>query len=392
MLRVLTIATLFPDARRPVLGTFVERQTLGLAAHPDVELRIIVPRGLPPVPFSAHNSYRETASLPDQELWHGVSLYRPRFTHWPLIGARFDAANMVRALKPLLMQLRETFAFDVIDAEYFFPDGPAAIAMGAYFKVPVSIKARGSDIHLWGARADTRAQVIAAGRAADGLLAVSAALKRDMIALGMPEDRIKLHYTGVDLALFKAEDHGAAKAALGVDAHHPLIVSVGTLNPRKGHGLVVEALASIPDATVMIAGAGEDMALLKALASRLGLAQRVVFLGSQSREQIAQLLVAADVMALPSASEGLANAWTEALACGTPVVTCDVGGAREVITSDVAGRLVARTADDVAAGIRAVLANPPRRQAVRDCVKGFTWEANTAALFEHLQGLVHCRR
>ncbi len=386
MLRVLTLATLFPDVNRPVLGTFVERQTLGLAAHPDVELQIVVPRGVPPGPLARHSAYRDSAALPDYELWQGVPLHRPRFPHWPVFGARFDAANIAQALIPLLTRLRATFAFDVIDAQYFFPDGPAAVALGAHFNVPVSIKARGSDIHLWGMRKDTRAQVLRAGRLADGLLAVSAALKRDMVALGMPEARIMVHYTGVDLALFELRDRAAAKAELGVTG--PLIVSVAALVPRKSQALVINALPSVQDAKLALVGTGPDEVMLRALTAELGVADRVRFLGRQTRAQTAHWLAAADVMALPSSSEGLANAWVEALACGTPVVSSDVGGVRELLTNDTAGRLVARTSQAIAEGINVVLADPPARIAVRDSVKAFTWEANTAALYEHLAVLV----
>ncbi|MET0376804.1 MAG: glycosyltransferase family 4 protein, partial [Rhizorhabdus sp.] len=52
MLRVLTLSTLFPDRTRPGFGAFVERQTLGLAAHPDVELRVVAPYAVPPTPWA----------------------------------------------------------------------------------------------------------------------------------------------------------------------------------------------------------------------------------------------------------------------------------------------------------------------------------------------------
>ncbi len=386
MLRVLTLSSLYPDRDRPVHGTFVERQTQGLAAHPDVELQVVVPRGLPPFPLSNLSRYRDLAALPKTEMWNGLIVHRPRFLHLPKIGARRDSAMMVRVLTPLLRSLRESFPFDVIDAEYFFPDGSTAVALGRQLGVPVSIKARGSDIHLWGKRADTGAQVIAAGQAADGMLAVSAALKADMAALGMPDARINVHYTGVDLDLFKLVDRAEAKAAVG--KYGPLIVALGTLQPRKGHDLVIAALAAIPDAELVIIGAGPDRERLLARASALGVAERVALMGSQSRENVAKWLAAADVMALASASEGLANAWVEALASGTPVVTCDVGGAREIITSQTAGRLVPRDAIAVAAAINAILADPPAREAVRAHAAHFTWEANTAALYAHLRGLV----
>lgn len=92
-------------------------------------------------------------------------------------------------------------------------------------------------------------------------------------------------------------------------------------------------------------------------------------------------------MVLPTANEGLANAWVEALACGTPVVTCDVGGARELIASGTAGRLVARTPAAVAAGVHAILADPPPRAAVAALTDGFSWDANAAALAAHYERL-----
>jgi glycosyltransferase involved in cell wall biosynthesis len=94
-------------------------------------------------------------------------------------------------------------------------------------------------------------------------------------------------------------------------------------------------------------------------------------------------------MVLMSASEGLANAWVEALACGTPVVIADVGGAREVLSDGAAGRLVARDAGAVAAAVRDLLERPSDRDAVAATVARFSWEANGAQLVAHLAGL--CR-
>jgi hypothetical protein len=180
---------------------------------------------------------------------------------------------MVRALVPLLTDIRREFPFDVIDAEFFFPDGPAATELGAHFGVPVSIKARGADIHYWGTQAATAGQVIMAGKTAQGLLAVSAALKDDMVALGMPAERIRVHYTGVDLSLFKPLDRAATKAELGMTG--PLIVTVGALIPRKRQHLVIDALARLPGTSLALIGKGEDADALTAQAAALGLADRV---------------------------------------------------------------------------------------------------------------------
>jgi teichuronic acid biosynthesis glycosyltransferase TuaC len=389
MLRVLVLSTLFPNRIRPLFGTFVERQTLGLAARDDVEVQIVVPRGLPPAPFDRHARYRADASLPAREDWHGVPLYRPRFLHLPKIGARYDSQMMVRALLPLLREIQRDFAFDVIATEFFFPDGPAAVALGKQLGVPVSIKARGSDINSWGHHPDTRSHVLAAGRSADAMLAVSAAMKREMVTLGMPESKIRVHYTGVDRTLFHVQDRAQAKQKLGIAG--PLVVTVAPLIERKGVDLVIAALADVPNATLVVTGAGPDEAKLRAMTVRLGLDNRVRLLGIQPRQAVADWLAAADVMALPSASEGLANAWVEALASGTPIVIADVGGARELVQADMAGRLVPRDAKVIAAAINALIADPPDRGAVCHSVDRFSWEANRDALFDHLSGIVASR-
>lgn len=385
MLRVLTLSTLFPDHTRPNFGIFVERQTRGLAEAYDVEVRVAAPIGLPPGPLALIH-HAEKLTLPPRETWRGLDVYRPRFTTIPGVGGRWHAHHLQRALEPLLDAIRRDFPFDVIDASFFFPDGPAAVALGARYDVPVSIKARGADVHHWGSATATSSQVIGAGQAADGLLAVSAAMRDDMIALGMPVDRIRVHHTGVDLDRFRIVDRAAAKAALGVEG--PLVLSLGALIPRKGHHLVIHAVAALPGVSLAIAGEGPERERLIAYAEELGMGDRLHILGGVAHESLPAVLAAADVMALASASEGLANAWLEALACGTPIVISNVGGAGEVVTSPEAGRIVPRNPANFAVGIADLLANPPARHAVRAAAERFTWAANTVALVDHLSALV----
>lgn len=384
MLRVLTIASLFPDATRPNFGVFVERQTLGLAAHPDVDLRVVAPVGLPPWPFSQHRHYADLAALPRRDEWRGLTVWRPRFATLPGTGGRWHVMALVHALRPLLAEIRRDFPFDVIDAEFFFPDGPAATVLAREFGVPVSIKARGADIHHWGV-GPTASQVIAAGQAADGLLAVSDAMRADMVAIGLPAHHIRVHRTGVDLARFVPVDRVEAKAALGIAG--PLIMSVGALVARKGHDIVIEAMAALPDATLLIAGEGPERPQLMRRIAALGLSSRVRLLGAVAHSELPSLIAAADVMALASASEGLANAWVEALACGTPIVVTAAGGAHEVVTDPAYGRIALRTPAGFAQAIAELIADAPLPERVRNGAAGFTWEANTASLYDHLAGL-----
>ncbi|CAN5382679.1 glycosyltransferase family 4 protein [soil metagenome] len=386
MLRVLTLSSLFPDASRPNFGVFVERQTLGLAAHPDTLLKVLAPVGVPLWPLSRSVRFRDLADLPERQAWKGLDVLRPRFRTLPGTGGRYHVSALIRALMPVATALRRDFPFDVIDASFFFPDGPAAVELGRRFGVPVSIKARGADIHHWGRNPATAAQVLSAGHGADGLLAVSKAMRADMAALGLPADKARVHHTGVDLDLFVPGDRAAAKAALGVSG--PLVVSVGALIPRKGHDIVIDAVARLPDVNLLIAGEGPENAALKARIVHQGVANRVHLLGPVAHGELPALLAAADVMALASSSEGLANAWVEALASGVPIVIPDAGGAGEVVTDPSYGRIAERTPAAFAQAISEILASPPAPAQVRRGAVGFTWAANAAALYDHLSALV----
>jgi teichuronic acid biosynthesis glycosyltransferase TuaC len=387
MLRVLTLSSLFPDAARPTFGIFVEKQTLALAAHPDVDLRVVAPIGVPPALLRRFSAlHRALGGQPRREVWKGLEVYRPLFATVPFVDGRWSALSMWWALLPLLDEIRRDFPFDIIDTEFFFPDGPAAMRLARRYDVPLSIKARGADISFWSSKAACRRQIVSAGRAADGMLAVSGALREEMIAIGMPADRITVHHTGVDQGAFRPMDRAAAKAALGLSG--PIILTVGHLIPRKGQALVIDAMSSLSAATLLIVGEGPARGSLERQIVARGLKDRVRMLGPKPHAELPALFAAADVMALPSASEGLANVWIESLACGTPIVITDIGGAREVVDRPAAGRIVDRNAAAIAAGIGAVLADPVPRDETAETAKRFTWKRNTETLYKHLKDLV----
>jgi glycosyltransferase involved in cell wall biosynthesis len=297
---------------------------------------------------------------------------------------------MAAALLPGLRRMRAEFPFDVIDAEFFWPDGPAAMHLARALGLPFSVKARGADIHHWGRRSGTGGQIAEAAAAASGLLAVSEALADDMAALGIPRDRIRTHRTGVDLDRFTPVDRAVAKARLGVSG--PLLVTAGALIPRKGQALVLEALRAIPGATLFLVGEGPDRRALERQVRVAGIGGRVRLLGSRPHADLPGLLAAADALVLPSSSEGLANVWVEALACGTPIVISDVGGAQEVVDRPEAGRLVGRDPVAIAAAVRALLAAPPSQPAVRAAAERFSWDRNARELRDHLADMVERNR
>ena len=385
MLRVLTLSTLFPDASRPDFGVFVERQTLTLAARDDVAVEVVAPIGLPPWPLSRHPHYRPRAALPRTEAWKGLSVHRPVFPILPPLGRNWAAKRMAETLLPFLQALRARFAFDIIDAEFFWPDGVAAVALGRSLGVPVSIKGRGSDIDHWSRHEAIRRQMVEAALAADGLLAVSEALKARMTALGMPAARIAVHHTGIDAALFRPRDTAEAKAALGLTG--PIVVTAGALVPVKGHRLALEAIALVPEAGWIVVGGGPERATLEKLARERGLETRVRIIGARPHAELPGILAAADILLHTAEREGLANVWIEALACGTPLVVTETSAAREVVDRPAAGRIVPRDPAAIAAALRDLLAAPPRQEDVRSSAERFSWQRNCAELFTHLSRL-----
>lgn len=384
-LNVLMLSTLFPDMSRPNFGVFVERQARELASRDGVRVTVVAPLGIPPWPLSAAGRYAPLKALPRKERWKDLAVYRPVFPIVPKFGGGLNVHAMARAILPLVRRLHAEQPFDVIDASFFFPDGPVARRLSRALDIPYSVKARGADIHYWGTRKGTRRMVKRAAGDAAGLLAVSDAMRRSMARMGIDGEKIRVHYTGVDLDRFEIADRNAAKEMLGFEG--PVVLCVGALIPRKGQELLVQALPRLPGVTLLLAGQGQYRRSLENLAQQLGVDRRIGFLGSVPHDRLPRIYAAADVMALPSSSEGLANAWVEALACGTPIVISDVGGARELLDRPAAGRIVAREPEALAAAIGEILANPPEREAVREAALRFTWAANGDGLLEHLRDI-----
>jgi glycosyltransferase involved in cell wall biosynthesis len=271
MPRVLSIATLYPNAHTPRFGTFVARQMEALAARGDWEVAVINPIGVPPVPLGR---YKALARAAVSGVEGGVAVHRPRFTLIPAVGGPINPALIARSVLPLVRELHAAKPFDLVDAQFFYPDGPAAARIAAELGLPLSIKARGADISLWGHRPMSLRQMRAAAAQAKGLLAVSAALRDDLAAIGLPTQKVTVHYTGLDRNLFRPHDKADCRRRLTElvagfpDDGRPLLACVGALIPRKGQSFVIEALDYLPKAGLLLVGTGPDRA------DRTGGAQR----------------------------------------------------------------------------------------------------------------------
>ncbi len=157
------------------------------------------------------------------------------------------------------------------------------------------------------------------------------------------------------------------------------VLFVGNLVPVKGIDRLFRAMAELPQARLRIVGDGPLRRKLARLAVKLGIHDRVDFLGRKPPKEVADLMRAADVLCLPSRSEGMPNVVLEALACGAPVVATAVGEIPFLIRDGVNGAVVAGEDDDtVAAGLAAALRTVLERdwdpQEISAGVRDYTWE------------------
>lgn len=376
-LRLLTFSTLFPNAAAPSHGIFVENRLRHLMASGEAESRVIAPVPWFPSQNTRFGSYAAYAAAPREEQRHGLEIDHPRYPLIPKVGMTITPALLYFWALPAVRRLLASgYDFDLIDAHYFYPDGVAAALIARKLGKPVTITARGTDINLIPQYALPRRQILWAASRADGMITVCQALKDELVTLGVTDDRVTVLRNGVDLDMFRPGDRAALRSRYGLTG--PTLISVGHLIERKGHDLVIEALPQLPAFRLMIAGDGPEEASLRVLADRLGVTDRVEFLGRRPHEELPDLCCAADALVLASSREGWANVLLEAMACGTPVVASNVWGTPEVVAVPEAGRLMAdRTGQGIADATRDLFSDLPDREATRRYAEGFSWDATT---------------
>ena len=381
-MNLLTFTTLYPSANRPGHGIFVETRIAHLIASGEASTRVVAPVPYVPNLGFVPRSYRALIDVPRFEERRGIPVYHPRYPLVPKVSMAFAPFSLYLAARRCVSTiLRGGYNIDLIDAHYFYPDGVAAILLGRYLGKPVIITARGTDVTLIPEYALPRMMIRRAADEAAAIITVCAALKDALVKLGVAGEKIRVLRNGVDLGLFRPGDREGARRRLNFTG--TTLLSVGNLTPVKGHDLVIEALPSLPDKSLVVVGAGPLDNELRKLARRIGVAARVRFLGTLSQKELAQVYAAADILVLASSREGWANVLLEAMACGTPVVASNVWGTPEVVTTPAVGELMDdRSPTAIVRAVERLLARRPSRSAIRAYAECFDWEATTRGQLE----------
>lgn len=342
---LVVFSALFPSAARPGAGLFIRERMFRVARHHP--LAVISPQ--PWFPGQGlirllRPGYRPQA--PALEIQQGIRVYHPRYLALPGLLRRLDGWSMALASFHLMRTLKRQGA-RLIDAHFTFPDGEAATWLGRWFKLPVTVTLRGTEVPH-SRNAVLRPRLSRTLKAAERVFSVSDSLRRLAVELGAPEAQTEVVGNGVDIGVFHPVDRAAARARFGLTASARVLISVGGLVERKGMHRVIEVMPALlerhPELHYLIVGSGspegDNRAELAAQVARLGLTDRVHFLGALPPDALKWPLSAADVFVLATRNEGWANVFLEAMACGLPVVTTDVGGNAEVVCRDELGSVV----------------------------------------------------
>ncbi|MCG3134957.1 MAG: D-inositol-3-phosphate glycosyltransferase [Planctomycetes bacterium] len=363
-LRVTALSHHYPLREGDWKAPFVVARVAALARRLDVTVVHAVPwfRGLP------------------ADTGGAVPVRRARYVYVPGVGKSFDGRLLARSASAAVRASRP----DVIEAQFGYPDGEAAVSLARELGCVSAVVLRGTEQIL--ARERRRgARLAAALREADLVLPVSRTLAALARELGAHEDRVRVVENGIDAAVFRAGDRAAARAAVGAPSDGELLLGIGHFVAAKGYDVLLRAFATVrrarPSARLVLIGAGSEERPLRDLAESLGVAAHVTFPGVQPHERVADWMRAADLFVHASRSEGRPNVVLEAQACGLAAVATDVGGTSEIVADGATGRLV--PPDDpgaMASAITDALAMPFDRAAVAAHGGRRTWDDTAAAL------------
>jgi teichuronic acid biosynthesis glycosyltransferase TuaC len=339
MLRILFLSGLYSTPRAPWLGLPNARIVHELRSHAAV--KVVAPLPYYPGLLRSKPHIRALSEIPAlDEDDDGSIVHRPRRLHVPGLYAAQAALYFASVALPVRRVVGD-FRPDVVLSAWAYPDGTTAVALAGWLGLPCVVRTMGSDINDWAQKSGRRFQIRWALRRADRVIAVSAALGREVEKLGVSRGRIRVIPTGVDPELFYPMDRSEARVELGLGEQRPLIVVPSRLSREKGVHYFLEALKRLdPSVMSIVVGDGDQQHALRSQAERLGITDRVLFAGFQPQERMRLYYAAADVTCLASTEEGWPNVLVESLACGCPVVASDVGGVHEIIALTGDGILV----------------------------------------------------
>ncbi|MDD5405304.1 MAG: glycosyltransferase, exosortase A system-associated [Sulfuricella sp.] len=360
---------------------------------------------------------QENCTVPEEDV-DGLHFYRTPPAHGKLSTLPlFNQISIIDTLAKRLDEIIPLIRPDILHAHSPALNAIAALRAGRKHGIPVvyEVRAFWEDAAVdhgtsreWGLRYRlTRALETSAFKRVDAITTICEGLRRDIVARGIPAQKVTVIPNAVDIEKFSVGGTGDAtlKEQLGLNGHR-IIGFIGSFYAYEGLDLLLQAfptiLKSAPDARLLLVGGGPQDDSLKHLASGLGIKDKVIFTGRVPHDQVQRYYDLVDILAYPRHSMRLTELVTplkplEAMAQGRLLVASDVGGHKELIQDGKTGILFkSENPQALADAVLRLLAEESRWPELRKAARRFVeternWPksvSNYVAIYRRLAGKV----
>ena len=379
-MNVLALSYLYPNSRYPHYGIFVHNRLKAVSRYHKVKV-------INPIPWfpgcGRLARYRNYDAIPAHETIDGLDVFHPRFPIIPRICKFFDALTYKAVVMPLVAKLRRKFPFDLIDLHWTYPDLPTGTALKKKYGKKMLVTLRGKEAFYHGEGLIREALIRKHLLQANAVISLSRELQDMALENGVDPGVCHIIRNGVDTSKFYYMDMTECRKRLGIPLEEKVLLSVGSLNYRKGFDRIIRALPTIISEMkkikfYIIGSHGPDKArylsVLKKLVDKLGLQNNVVFVGTVKNEYLLYWYNSSDLFCLASRGEGCPNVLLEALSCGCPALATDVGSVREILTKEFMGQVVPNQDDAIINGLASMLNRKFDRQLIASYMKKYDWD------------------
>jgi glycosyltransferase involved in cell wall biosynthesis len=386
--KILVLTNLFPNPLQPHLAPWNRAQLRPIAARH--ELRVIAPV-LWIEEWKAWRKGRQPMPADRRSICDEIPIEHPRYYYPPKVMrsayGEFFRHSVASAFQRAMHEARP----DVVYASWAYPDGWAAVRLARQAGLPVVVKVHGTDVLSLEQYPGRLHRTLEGLQQADRIVAVSEHLAESLRNYGIAGPRIVVVRNGVDTLRFCPGSRRAARNRLRLAQEEQHILFVGNLVPVKQVDVLLQACARLRQRGIRfrchLIGDGPLRSNLRSTIERLGLSGCVALQGTIPHEQLVDWYRAANVVALPSRSEGIPNVLLEATACGTPFVASRVGGISEIETGGQCQLVPPENVETLADALEKTLTSKePHGQAVRQ--RSLSWEESSRALESVLWSVV----
>lgn len=388
--KIAVISYLFPNSVYPEFGIFVLNRLKAVKKYHNV----IVVNPIPWFPFSnKFDRYRHFNFIPSKEVIEGIEVYHPRFFIIPRYFKILDSVTFLFAILPILSRLTKQQKFDILDLHWTYPDILSGFVLSKKFKKPFLVTLRGKaalNIFPDKNKSGTFKKEISLRSLllrkllpkAEMVICLNHELRQETIFSGVPPERAIVIPNGFSDKNFYYMNQAVARKKLGIKSDRKIILSVGNLIYGKGFDRVFKILKTvqkkIPNVEYYVIGttgaAGNYLNSLNALIQELKLEKHIKLIGKIDHKKLVYWYNSADVFCLPSRGEGCPNVLLEALGCGCPSVTTNVGDVNDLIDNDLLGNVVPHNREIICQVLIDALQKKWDRRKISSVMKNRSWD------------------